>query len=91
MLFRSCAVAAAVAGATAQHISKSNNSPAGIKAAAAAADVAQAVVDGDSEAASQAVVRVAKIVNEESNAVTGRPVQNGTTTTSPKSATCNLL
>ena len=84
------AVAAAVAGATAQHISKSNKSPAGIKAATAAAEVAQAVVDGNSDAAAQAVVRVAKIVEDETN-VSRRAVQNGATTSPPKSTTCILL
>ena len=84
------AVAAAVAGATAQQISKSNQSPSAIKAASAAAEVAQAVVDGNSEAAAQAVSKVAKIVEDNSRANT--VAQNGIATRSPpKSATCSLF
>ncbi|XP_048582483.1 uncharacterized protein LOC5520491 [Nematostella vectensis] len=88
------AVAAAVAGATAQHISKKETSPEAIKAAAAAAEVGQAVLDGDSDAAAQAVVKVARIVEETSKGSTqnNRTVQNGSVSSRPpQSSTCTIL
>lgn len=86
------AVAAAVAGATAQHISKADNSPEAVKAAAAAAEVAQAVVDGNSDAAAKAVVKVAKIVEESSkNHSHSKHMSNGSVSTPPRSSTCNIL
>ena len=86
------AVAAAVAGATAQQISKSKHSTPAIKAASAAAEVAQAVVNGNSDGAAQAVSKVAKIVEEEHSRVNATTAQNGSATRPPpKSATCVLL
>lgn len=86
------AVAAAVAGATAQQISKSKHSTPAIKAASAAAEVAQAVVNGNSDGAAQAVSKVAKIVEEENLRVNSVTTQNGSATRpAPKSATCVLL
>ena len=60
----STAVAAAVAQATAQHIAKQSNPTMGAKAAARAAEVADAVAKGDSERASKAVIATAKAVDE---------------------------
>lgn len=86
------AVAAAVAGATAKQISNSKHSTPAIKAASAAAEVAQAVVDGKSDAAAQAVSKVAKIVEDETSRVNATSTQNGSATRpAPKSATCVLL
>jgi hypothetical protein len=86
------AVAAAVAGATAQHISKADNSPEAVKAAAAAAEVAQAVLDGNSDAAAKAVVKVAKIVEESSkNHSNSKHMSNGSVSAPPKSTTCIIL
>ena len=86
------AVAAAVAGATAQQISKSKYSTPAIKAASAAAEVAQAVVNGNSDGAAQAVSKVAKIVEEENSRVNDATTQNGSVTRPPpKSATCVLF
>lgn len=86
------AVAAAVAGATAKQISNSKHSTPAIKAASAAAEVAQAVVDGNSDAAAQAVSKVAKIVEDESSKVNANSAQNGSATRpAPKSTTCVLL
>lgn len=88
----SSAVAAAVAGATAQQISKSKYSTPAIKAASAAAEVAQAVVNGNSDGAAQAVSKVAKIVEEENSRVNDATTQNGSVTRPPpKSATCVLF
>lgn len=86
-----CAVAAAVAGATAQHVAKTNQSPAAIKAAATAAEVAQAVVDGNSDAASRGVAKVARIVEESAGSGGNAVVQNGVGTGPPKSSTCIIL
>lgn len=58
------AVAAAVATATAEHIAKQSNPTMGAKAAARAAEVADAVAKGDSERASKAVIACAKAVDE---------------------------
>ena len=58
------AVAAAIASATAEHIAKQSNPTMGAKAAARAAEVADAVAKGDSERASQAVIAAAKAVEE---------------------------
>ena len=58
------AVAAAVATATAEHIAKQSNPTMGAKAAARAAEVADAVAKGDSERASKAVITCAKAVDE---------------------------
>jgi len=58
------AVAAAVATATAEHIAKQSNPTMGAKAAARAAEVADAVAKGDSERASKAVIATAKAVDE---------------------------
>ena len=86
------AVAAAVAGATAQQIAKSKHSTPAIKAASAAAEVAQAVVNGNSDGAAQAVSKVAKIVEEENSRVNATTAQNGSVTRPPpKSTTCVLF
>ena len=87
------AVAAAIAGATAKQISNSKHStPAIIKAASAAAQVEQAVVDGNSDLASQAVTKVARIVDDETSRVNAVLAQNGSATRpAPKSTTCVLL
>lgn len=86
------AVAAAVAGATAQHISKANNTPEAVKAASAAAEVAQAVVDGDSDAAAKAVIKVAKIVEDSvKNQSHSKQVSNGSISSPSKSTTCSIL
>lgn len=86
------AVAAAVAGATAQQISKSKHSTPAIKAASAAADVAQAVANGNSEDAAQAVSKVAKIVEDERLRLNSIPSHNGSATRPPpKSATCIIF
>lgn len=86
------AVAAAVAGATAQQIAKSKHSTPAIKAASAAAEVAQAVVNGNSDGAAQAVSKVAKIVEEENSRVNATTAQNGSATRPPpKSTTCVLF
>ena len=58
------AVAAAVATATAEHIAKQSNPTMGAKAAARAAEVADAVAKGDSDRASKAVIATAKAVDE---------------------------
>lgn len=86
------AVAAAVAGATAQHISKADNSSEAVKAAAAAAEVAQAVIDGNSDAAAKAVVKVAKIVEDSvKNRSHSKQIANGSLSSPPKSSTCSIL
>ena len=86
------AVAAAVAGATAKQIANSKHSTPAIKAASAAAEVAQAVVDGNSDAAAQAVSKVARIVEDEHSRANASSTQNGSATRpAPKSATCVLL
>lgn len=86
------AVAAAVAGATAQQIAKSKHSTPAIKAASAAAEVAQAVVNGNSDGAAQAVSKVAKIVEEENSRVNATTAQNGSAMRPPpKSTTCVLF
>ena len=87
------AVAAAVAGAAAQQLAKTSQSAEAKKAAATAAEVAQAVVDGNSEAASRGITRVAQIVDEcarkENHTVTTVP--NGVATAPQKSTTCTIL
>ena len=86
------AVAAAIAGATAKQIANSKHSTPAIKAASAAAEVAQAVVDGKSDAAAQAVTKVAKIVEDETSRVNTTSTQNGSATRpAPKSTTCVLV
>ena len=86
------AVAIAIAGATAKQISNSKHSTPAIKAASVAAQVAQAVVDGNSDLASQAVTNVARIVDDETSRVNAVSAQNGSATRpAPKSATCVLL
>lgn len=85
------AVAAAVAGATAQYIAKSDNKPEAVKAAGAAAEVAKAVVDGDSDAAANAVTKVAKIVEDSLNQSHSKQVSNGSISAPPKSSTCTML
>ncbi|KAK3728436.1 hypothetical protein QZH41_009482, partial [Actinostola sp. cb2023] len=86
------AVAAAVAGATAQHISKADNTPEAVKAAAAAAEVAKAVVDGNSDAAAKAIVKVAKIVEDSvKNQPHSKHMSNGSVSSPPKSTTCSIL
>lgn len=88
------AVAAAVATATAEHISKQSNPTMGAKAAARAAEVADAVAKGDAELASKAVIATAKAVDEiiafSSNrlSTTIKPANGNSTTTineNPKS------
>ena len=86
------AVAAAFAGATAKQICNSKHSTPAIKEASAAAQVAQAVVDGNSDLASQAVTKVARIVDDETSRVNAVSAQNGSATRpAPKSTTCVLL
>jgi len=62
--FASSTVAAAVAAATAEHIVAQANPTLGAKAAAMAAEVADAVAKGDSERASKAVIAAANSVDE---------------------------
>ena len=87
------AVAAAIAGATAKQISNSKHSTPAIKAVSvAAAQVAQAVVDGNSDLASQAVTKVTRIVDDETSRVSAVSAQNGSANRpAPKSPTCVLL
>lgn len=86
------AVAAAVAGATAQQIAKSKHSAPAVKAAFAAVEVAQAVANGNSDGAAQAVSKVAKIVEEENSRANASSAHNGSATgPPPKSATCVIF